>query len=476
MNTRQAWVRLDNASNIFLAAMNDVDTKVFRLSVEMDHTVDAGLLQQALDTVFDQYVLYHSVLRRGVFWYYLEQSELRPQVTAEVLPPCDHLYFFDRHNLLFRVVHHDNRIILEVLHALSDGTGASWVMQDLVNEYVRLRHPDEFDDAPAPSGVKHGLDPDSFRVFHPRQPEQFAEAARAAPLEVEDQVEDDTDEVPAPEPRKHLVAKNLFRRGGRRVHRLKGQLNPDHRTRLIELTMNVTQVLPLARAQGVSLTIYLTALFLHAIREVDGAACDDRTMAVSVPVDLRQRFPSDSARNFFATTRLEYCQTDDGFTAMCASLAEQLAEQTSPAALEAKLRKLIGFEHHPLGRVLPRPIKDVVLGAVNRLNNRNLTMAMTNIGRVKFPDAVDAHVGAVYLAVSAARPQFSMASHGEILTISFTSPFIETQHQSAFVRELTSQGVDVQVSASKVTVGELGRPAPNATGATGAMTQEASAP
>ncbi|MBO1029958.1 alcohol acetyltransferase [Tessaracoccus sp. SD287] len=458
MNSRRAWVRLDNASNIFLAAMSDVDTKVFRLSADLDEVVDPTLLQQALDTVFDQYVLYHSVLRRGVFWYYLEESDLRPTVTEEVLPPCDHLYHFDRHNLLFRVVHHGNRIVLEVLHALSDGTGASWVLQDLVSEYVRLRHPDEFGDVPAPSGVKHGLDPDSFGVFHPRQPELFTQAARPAPLEVEDQVaaEQGPDTPPeVAEPRKHLVSSDLFRRGRRRVHRIRGQLTPDHRTRLVELTMDVTQVLPLARAHGVSLTIYLTALFLHAIREVDGAACDDRTMAVSVPVDLRQRFASESARNFFATTRLEHCQQDDNFTAMCASLAEQLAAQTTSSALEAKLRKLIGFEHHPFGRLLPRPIKDVVLGAVNRLNNRNLTVAMTNIGRVSFPGPVDAHVGAVYLAVSAARPQFSMASHGNILTVSFTSPFIGTEHQTAFVRELTGRGVAVQVATSKVTPAEL---------------------
>ena len=81
------------------------------------------------------------------------------------------------------------------------------------------------------------------------------------------------------------------------------------------------------------------------------------------------------------------------------------------------------------------------------------------MGRVGFDDPVDAHVGAVFLAVSAARPQFSMASHGDILTVSFTSPFIQTQHQAAFVRELTSQGVRVQVAAGKVTVTELGVPA-----------------
>ncbi|CAI9401892.1 alcohol acetyltransferase [Aestuariimicrobium sp. T2.26MG-19.2B] len=471
MSDRRAWVRLDNASNIFLAAMSDVDTKVFRISAELDDVVDPVLLQQALEIVYDQYVLYHSVLRRGVFWYYLEESELRPEVTDDVLPPCDHLYHFDRHNLLFRVMHHDRRIILEVLHALTDGTGASWVLHDLVREYVRLRHPEEWGESPLdggqpgapalPTRVKHGLDPDSFGAFHPRQPRQFAVAAEPAPLQAEGAVEGSAPAaVAAATPPRHLVAHDLFRRGRRRVHRVRGHLNPDHRTRIIELTMPVGQVLPLARAQGVSLTVYLTALFLHAIRDVDAETAAGRTMAVSVPVDLRQRFGSRSARNFFATTRLEHCQSDDSFDAMCTSLARQLAEQTTPAALEAKLRKLIGFEHHPIGRVLPRPLKDLVLGAVNRLNNRNLTVAMTNIGRVSFPDPVDAHVGAVHLAVSAARPQFSMASHGDLLTVDFTSPFTETAHQTAFVRELTERGVQVTVAAVKVTADELAAVAP----------------
>ena len=83
--TRRAWVRLDNASNIFLAARSDADPKVFRISAEMDHDVDPQLLQEALDATYDRYRLYHAVLRSGVFWYYLQDSDLRPLVTAEEL-------------------------------------------------------------------------------------------------------------------------------------------------------------------------------------------------------------------------------------------------------------------------------------------------------------------------------------------------------------------------------------------------------
>ena len=69
------WVKLDYASNIFLAAMTHRDTKVFRLSAEVTEMVDPELLQAALEKVYDQYRLYHSVLRRGFFWYYLEEGD-----------------------------------------------------------------------------------------------------------------------------------------------------------------------------------------------------------------------------------------------------------------------------------------------------------------------------------------------------------------------------------------------------------------
>ena len=41
--SRRTWVRLDNASNIFLAAMSSVDSKVFRLSAQLFDDVDPVL-------------------------------------------------------------------------------------------------------------------------------------------------------------------------------------------------------------------------------------------------------------------------------------------------------------------------------------------------------------------------------------------------------------------------------------------------
>lgn len=453
---RRNWVRLDNASNIFLASMSDVDPKVFRVSAEMDHEVDPALLQRALDITFARYPLYHAVLRAGIFWYYLQDSGLRPIATRESLPTCAPIYVYDRRNLLFRVCYSGRRIMLEIFHALSDGTGALWFLSDIIEEYVRLRWPDaeeaaggatlKIDEQLAGGGTQAAVSP---RPMHELVADSFADHFVTAPGR-ERRTRGTT--------RYAMGAARgaLVRRGGR-VHRVRGTRTPDHRTRLVELTAPADAVLVLARAEGVSVTIYLTALMLNSVRETAGRLGSARTMAVSVPVNLRQHFPSTSARNFFATVRVEhrFGEGADDLGSICRNLEQQFRPQATREALEEKVRRLIAFERMAVLRIVPRALKNVILNLINRANNRGLTVAVSNLGRVKLPEQADAHVGRMLFHVAAVRPQFCAMSHAGELTVSFTSPFVETDHVREFARRLTEQGVPVRVAAARVTESEL---------------------
>lgn len=452
-----SWVRLDNAANIFLAARNEVDTKVFRLSAELDEEVDPAVLQEALDRVYAQYPLFRAVLRKGVFWYYLQESDRHPHVRADDAPSVSHLYTPDRHELLFRVLHRGRRISLEVFHALTDGTGALWFFQDLLIQYVGLRHREEFAAAvpPVPGGVKQEFAVDAFTHW-------FASGSGGVAF-----VDTVTPAVRAAStllPQAESSAGTADRSGGSRprrgrIVRVRGRYTPDLRSRVVELSMPVGPVLALARAEGVSLTIYLIALFFESLRTARPLRGRARTMTVSVPVNLRQFFPSDSGRNFFATTLLEHTYGDapaeDTIGGVCRDLDRQFRRELTREGLERKIRRLVSFERHPVLRVVPRPLKDAILGAVNRLANRSITVAISNLGRAALSAPADAHVRRMFFHVSAVRPQFCAISHGDRLTVSFTSPFVETDYHAAFVRHLTRAGVPVTVNASRVTALEL---------------------
>ncbi|GAB3769060.1 alcohol acetyltransferase [Microlunatus parietis] len=469
---RRTWVRLDNASNIFLASRSDADPKVFRISAELDHDVDRELLQQALDTTYGKYPLYHAVLRRGVFWYYLQDSDLYPVVTADEQHTCAPIYQADRRNLLFRVVHHRRRICLEVFHALSDGTGALWFLSDLVNTYVRLRNPDlrnpdqsrpaetarpagdslpdpgraDYATGPVagPAEPVHALIADSFAYYFGRRRHEEPVADRPV------------GEGPPPDGPQRSP---WWRR--RRVHRIRGTRTPDHRTRVVELTAPVPELLDLARSEGVSLTMYLTGVFFEAVRRSSGLD-RPRTLAATVPVNLRQFFPSTSPRNFFATIRVEhrYGHGSDDLGSVCRELDRQFRLQAAPEALERKLRRFARFERMPVLRVVPRPLKDVILGLISRASNRGLTVAVSNLGRVTLPQPADGCVGRLLLHVSAVRPQVCVISHAGLLTMSFTSQYHETGHVREFARLLTGRGLTVTVAASRVTEEELAESEP----------------
>lgn len=472
------WVRLDNASNIFLAARSAADPKVFRIGAEVDHEVDPQLLQEALDETYDRYRLYHAVLQSGLFWYYLQDSDLRPRVTADEQHTCAPIYQAGRHNLLFRVIHHRRRIIVEVFHALSDGTGAVWFLTDLVNAYIRRRCPDPdrppplegtvgADEAQADPGLgaavhrsedadepAQGLTTDSFEHHFRRRHRSstsgssFRRAAGPAALTVDDSTQSPAD---------RWRSTRLRRPAEKKVHRVRGTRTPDNRTRAVELTMPTESVLGLARASDVSLTMYLTALFFESIRLSSGGLGRAHTLAASVPVNLRQFFPSTSARNFFATVRVEhtYGQGEDDLASICKQLENQFLPQATQEALEKKLRWFIRVERMPGLRILPRPLKDVILGMVNRHSNRGLSVAVSNLGRISLPEPAESHVGRVLFHVSAVRPQFCATSHAGLLTVSFTSPFVETDHIREFTRMLTAEGIDVTVAAERVTEDEI---------------------
>lgn len=445
---RRAWVRLDNAANIFLAARSEVDTKVFRLAAELDEEVDPTTLQAALDHTYAQYPLYRAVLRQGVFWYFLQESDLHPTIQSEDGPPVQHLYHRDRHDLLFRVLYRGRRISLEVFHALTDGTGALRFFQDLVTAYVGLRHPEEFGVSDA-GAAKHAFAVDAFTEWFRRRRPDFAEDAAPA-------VGSALGDLPV----EHAGAgERKKKRRHKDVLSIKGEFTPDNRSRVVELSMPVGPLLTLARAEGVSLMIYLLAVFFDAIYSTRMGPGRARALTASVPVNLRQFFPTESGRNFFATTMLAHTYVDDpdadSIGAVCRDLDRQFKAVLTKESLERKVRRLVRFERNAALRVLPRPLKDVILGVVNRAANRSITVAISNLGRFSFPEAVAARVGRCFLHVSAVRPQFGMASHGDDLTISFTTPFVETDFLATFVRRLTATGVEVSINSSRVTEFEV---------------------
>jgi hypothetical protein len=417
------WTRLDNASKIFPATYDEKDSKVFRVACELTEVVHPKVLQRALDITMESFTLYRTVLRRGVFWYYLESSDLRPLVEIESKPVCAPIYYKDKKNLLFRVFYYHNRINLEVFHTLSDGTGALWFMQNMVHHYLIIKHKK------------------AFQYQKPEIPNYVS---------LSEKMNDSF--------RRHFTGDHVFQYNMKNIKKIKnikayqihGTRLEENRTLLIEGSMSAKAVLEEAHKYQSTLTIFIASIFIYAIYKDMTARGKKRPVTLTVPVNLRQFFESDTARNFFTTINVGSHFTKDNIEIedIITSVKDGFKEGMRREQLANKLNKYIALEKNLMAKVIPLPLKDYALRIADRVIDREISGTISNIGRIEMPVEFDRYIKQFSFCTSARRPQITMCSYGDRLVISFTEPFRETEIQKIFFQFLSKKGIEIEISSN----------------------------
>jgi len=410
------WIRLDNAAKIFPPNSNEKDTKVFRFVCELKDEIDKDILQKSLDQTMIIFPFYHSVLRKGVFWYYFESSDLLPTVTEENKLPCSMLYHRNRKNLLFDVTYYKKRINFEVFHALSDGTGALWFLKTLIYFYIISRYQSDFkDNLPKldyNASISKKMD-DSFL--------------------------------------KHYTGNKISNKVElRRAYHILGRRTIDHRLKIVEGVMSVKEVLALARSYQTTITVYLASLYIHSIFMEMAERGRKYPVVLSVPVNLRNYFPSDTARNFFGTIMVSYQfgQNKDSLEDIIKEVNDCFKRELTPEKLKVHMNQLAALELNAFTRVVPLSLKDVILRFATSLSDKGITAAISNVGKITMAEELSPYIHLFDVFTSTKRPQICMCSYEDQLVISFASPYIGADIQTNFFRALTEKGIHVTVDSN----------------------------
>lgn len=415
------WKKLENASKIFPATTSNKDTKVFRLSCELKEEIDPDILQEALDITRESFPIYNSVLKRGFFWYYLESRDIRPMVFEESQPLYAPIYLKDSRSLLYRVFYYKKRISVEMFHALTDGAGVSWFMETLVSHYIRLKYQDVFlDDIP--------------HIHHKASISQKM-----------------TDSFERNYRRKNLgKGKKKKKLALKKAYVVRGNRNFENRTKLIEATMSVKQVLSLSRRYNTTLTVFLTALLMYSIYKEMPTDLTKMPVVLSVPINLRQFYESNTARNFFSTMEISYdfdknsSELEDIIDYISNAFKENLKEEN----LHIYLDRFMAIEKNPIARAIPLVLKDIALKIANFINDRTLSSSISNIGQIKIHEKFNPYIEKFIVSVSARRPQITLCSYNDNLVIAFMSPFEETDIQRVFFQSLAEEGIDISIASN----------------------------
>ena len=358
------WMRLDNAAKIYPAAKRRNWNNFFRLSATLTEPVDTEVLRRALDVTVRRFPSIAVRLRRGAFWYYLEEIPKAPAIQAEKSCPLAHAPFYEVRQCAFRVLVYHERIAVEFFHALTDGTGALVFLKSLLAEYL---------------SQKYGLVIPAEKGVLGRLEEPSAE-------EVEDSFARYAGDV------------KLSRREATAYH-LSGTPEPDGYKDIVTMMIPADKLRDCARGFGISVTELLCAAMMQAILDIQAKDVPRRAarkpVKVLLPVNLRTLFPSATLRNFasYITPEIDPRMGDCSFDELCQLVHDKKGMENNRRTMRAKFAANVASERSPVLRVMPLFIKNIAMKAVfDTVGECKSCLCLSNLGRVELPEVMTPYV------------------------------------------------------------------------------------
>ena len=358
------WMRLDNAAKIYPAAKRRNWNNFFRLSATLTEPVDTEVLRRTLDVTVRRFPSIAVRLRRGAFWYYLEEIPKAPAIQAEKSCPLAHAPFYEVRQCAFRVLVYHERIAVEFFHALTDGTGALVFLKSLLAEYL---------------SQKYGLVIPAEKGVLGRLEEPSAE-------EVEDSFARYAGDV------------KLSRREATAYH-LSGTPEPDGYKDIVTMMIPADKLRDCARGFGISVTELLCAAMMQAILDIQAKDVPRRAarkpVKVLLPVNLRTLFPSATLRNFasYITPEIDPRMGDCSFDELCQLVHHKMGMENNRRTMRAKFAANVASERSPVLRVMPLFIKNLAMKAVfDTVGECKSCLCLSNLGRVELPEVMTPYV------------------------------------------------------------------------------------
>ena len=418
------WMRLDNAAKIYPAAKRRNWNNFFRLSATLTETVDVAVLRSALDVTVRRFPSIAVRLRRGVFWYYLEEIPQPPPIQEEKSCPLAHVPFQEVRRCAFRVLVYRDRIAVEFFHALTDGTGGLIFLKTLVAEYLTQKYGVSI---PAEYGVLGRLE----------EPD---------PEELEDSFLRYAGDVKAS--RKESTA-----------YHLSGTPERDGYKNLITMMLSAEEVRACAKSRGLSVTELLCAAMMQAILDLQAEKVRDprrcKPVKVLVPVNLRGLFPSRTLRNFasYITPELDPRMGECSFKELCDEVHHRMGLENNRRTMRAKFAANVASERSPVLRVMPLFIKNIAMKAVfDAVGERKSCLCLSNLGNVQLPEAMAAYVRRMdfIIGVQAAAPHnCGVVTWNGTMYINCIRSIREPELEMHFYRVLRKLGLHVTVESNQ---------------------------
>ena len=418
------WVRLDNAAKIYPAARRRNWSNVYRQSVTLREEVDVEVLRSALTVTVKRFPSIAARLRRGAFWFYLQQVDCAPEIGEEYSYPLVYMNRGEMSRCALRVIVRGRRIAVEFFHALTDGTGALIFLKNLIAEYLEQRH-----------GIliptEHGILDRSSEPTEGELEDSFLKYAG-----------------PVPASRRDTNAWHMY-----------GEAEKDGFLHMTCMKLPVSELLELSHRYGSTLTVFTGALMMTALlnlqKEKTPEVRRQKPIKLLIPINLRQLFPSTTLRNFAMYTIPELDPRLGEYTLeeIIEIIKHKMGAEFTKKHMSRVIATNVNDEKNPLVRLIPLPIKNAVMKAIfDSVGERKSCLTLSNLGQVKLPEIMYPYVERFdfILGVQADAPyNCGMLSYGDTVYVNFIRNIRDAELERHFHAVLRDMGIPVTVESNR---------------------------
>lgn len=381
---------------------------LFRLVAVLEDTIDARLLEEAVNVAINRFPTFKVRLKKGYAWHYLEENNEKVKVfeyADKLLRPIGE----ECNGYLFRLSQQDKMVSLEMFHGLSDATGAILFLKAILFKY-RLLQGRDFTDVEGlvdlDTEATEGETEDSFKRYY-------------RPIKLGD-VDLKSLTGGAPTLLDGTISKNGY--------------GSDY------CSVNFADVKPMLKTMGETFTSFSVGILARA---VERCGSSKRPIVLMIPVNLRSFFPSDTQRNFVLFVRLVFKPSE------CNTLAEYIksaGEQLRKKASEEELSKMISTTERSarsaLLRMTPLFFKTGIAKFIRLFLKARQTLIFSNLGTATIPKelGVERFTFNVNVSKNSKVNVGAITTNGEV-TFSFTRSVVESKLYDAFRAELEDNGI-----------------------------------
>ncbi|MDR0984279.1 MAG: alcohol acetyltransferase [Ruminococcus sp.] len=420
------WYKLDTAAKLFSTVGSSKRAFVYRLSVLLNEKIDSAVLGQAAEQVSVRFPMLFMRMHNGVFWRYIDENESRFSVLEDTTYPCSAINPRENNGYMIRVLYYHKRISVECSHILTDGGGALEFMKSLVFCYLQLLGKEMNDEGlliTFGEGASLDEQEDSYYKYSYQK----------------------TADSNSPE---KIKTRNAFRIRGTEL-----QPKGNHITTGI---VSAKALNTLAKTYDATITSYLAAVLVYSIIKAQPVNNrDKRPIVITVPVNLRKAFPSETLRNFSSCVNLCYEQKESNeLPDIIAKMTADLRQKTDKENLRCDIIHNSAIEKNIASRFVPLLLKRFFISlGFSLFSEKKKTMTLSNLGNIRIPSDLSKEINRfeAFSYASKRNPMFcAVCSAQDSLAISFTRSIAEPNIIRNFFCLLSGEGtLDVKVYSNE---------------------------